>query len=153
MAYNHYTTASNTTTTTTTTITTTVNDTTSYYDDEIFQINLDESEELSSLSNTTDSNRSSIASLPTSPLNSPILSSSPLPQLSTSPLLLPQAYIASPNYRAEQDNNTFLYECCICNRITDTNTNHQCNKPIEELMSSNDKSIINNYQKWLYIQS
>ena len=141
MAYNHYTTA-----------TTTVNDTTSYYDDEIFHINLDESEELSSLLNTTDSNRSSIASLPTSPLNLPILlSSSPLPQLSTSPLLLPQAYIASPNYRAEQDNNTFLYECCICNRITDTN--HQCNKPIEDLMSLNDKLIINNYQKWLYIQS
>ncbi|RCK58908.1 hypothetical protein Cantr_07468 [Candida viswanathii] len=148
MAYNNYTAATSTSTQPADTTTSTA----SYYDDEIFQINLDDSEDESTLLNTSTSNRSSIASLSTSPLNLPILSTSPLPQLATSPLLLPQAYTtASVSYRAEQENNTFLYECCICNRITDTN--HQCKKPIEDLMSLNDKLIINNYQKWLYIQS
>ncbi|RCK62666.1 hypothetical protein Cantr_09440 [Candida viswanathii] len=152
MAYNNYTATASTSTQPADTASSSSSSSASYYDDEIFQINLDDSEEESTLLNTSTSNRSSIASLPTSPLNLPILSTSPLPQLATSPLLLPQAYTtASASYRAEQENNTFLYECCICNRITDTN--HQCKKPVEDLMSLNDKLIINNYQKWLYIQS
>lgn len=141
MAYNNYTTTSATSTTSTQSY----YDTSLDYDDEIFEINLDDSEELSTLLN-----RSSIATLPTSPLNLPVLSTSTssLPQLSASPLLLPQTYTTyttSPDYRVEQDNKTFLYECCICSKPID-NSHHQC-----DLISLNEL-IINNYQKWLYIQ-